>query len=46
MVVSSLQHLKSRKLTEEEETKAFVVGWCVEWVRRSHKNRIIDQKKL
>ena len=33
MVIDSLKHLiPGRGLTYEEETKAFMLGWCVEWV--------------
>ena len=34
MVIGSLKHLVSgRELTAEEETRALILGWCVEWVR-------------
>ena len=33
MVIGSLCHLVgSRELTDEEEGKALVLGWCVGWV--------------
>ena len=32
MVASSLKHLKGGELREEEEKKALILGWCVEWV--------------
>ncbi len=33
MVIGSLKHLTaSRELTNEEETKALILGWCIEWV--------------
>lgn len=33
MVIGSLRHLAGdRVLTEEEERKALILGWCIEWV--------------
>ena len=33
-MIGSLKHLVSgRELTAEEETRALILGWCVEWVR-------------
>ena len=33
-MIGSLKHLVSgRELTAEEETRAIILGWCVEWVR-------------
>ena len=32
-MIGSLKHLtSSRELTNEEERKALILGWCVEWV--------------
>lgn len=34
MVIGSLRHLaQDRILTEDEEKKALILGWCIEWVR-------------
>ena len=34
MVIGSLRHLaQDRVLTEDEEKKALILGWCIEWVR-------------
>ena len=32
MVVASLRHICDRELTDDEEKKAIILGWCVEWV--------------
>ena len=33
MVIGSLRHLvQDRVLTEDEEKKALILGWCIEWV--------------
>ena len=33
MVIGSLRHLAGdRVLTEEEERKTLILGWCIEWV--------------
>lgn len=33
MVIGSLRHLaQDRILTEDEEKKALILGWCIEWV--------------
>jgi len=32
MVASSLKHLKGGAMSKEEEKKALILGWCVEWV--------------
>lgn len=33
MVIGSLKHITAGKeLTNEEETKALILGWCIEWV--------------
>ena len=36
MVIGSLKYLVSdRELTDEEERRALILGWCIEWVSRS-----------
>ena len=36
MVVGSLKHLVGeRELSAEEEKRAMILGWCVEWVSPS-----------
>ena len=33
MVIGSLKHLtEDRELSQEEERKGLILGWCVEWV--------------
>ncbi|XP_041379787.1 farnesyl pyrophosphate synthase-like [Gigantopelta aegis] len=33
MVVASLRHICDRELTDDEEKKAIILGWCVEWLQ-------------
>ena len=37
MVVGSLRHLvQDRTLSQDEEKKALILGWCIEWVRPTY----------
>lgn len=49
MVIGSLKHLVSeRELTEDEERKALILGWCIEWLQAFFlvADDIMDQSKL